>query len=142
MRGGVGKQINGLSNLIKRHIDRQAAMHNLTGVQGRILHMILAETCNGEVFQRDIEEEFNLRRSTATGILQLMEKNGMITRQSVPYDARLKSIVPTTKAAALHEAVSRDIQEIEKCLAQNIAPEDLAVFRKVLEQMYRNLGNH
>lgn len=139
MGNDVGKLINGMSNLIKRQIDRQAAAHELTGVQGRILHMILAGTRDGEVFQRDIEEEFNLRRSTATGILQLMEKNGMILRQTVPYDARLKSIVPTEKAAALYDAVSADIQEIERRLAQNIAPDDLAVFRRVLEQMYRNM---
>lgn len=139
MGNNIGKLINGLSNLIKRQIDRQAAAHELTGVQGRILHMILAGTRDGEVFQRDIEEEFNLRRSTATGILQLMEKNGMILRKPVPYDARLKSIVPTEKAAALHDAVSGDIREIERLLAQNIAPDDLAVFRRVLEQMYRNM---
>lgn len=139
MGNDIGKLINGMSNLIKRQIDRQAAAHELTGVQGRILHMILAGTRDGEVFQRDIEEEFNLRRSTATGILQLMEKNGMILRQTVPYDARLKSIVPTEKAAALYDAVSADIQEIERRLAQNIAPDDLAVFRRVLEQMYRNM---
>lgn len=139
MGNDIGKLINGMSNLIKRQIDRQAAAHKLTGVQGRILHMILAGTRDGEVFQRDIEEEFNLRRSTATGILQLMEKNGMILRQTVPYDARLKSIVPTEKAAALYDAVSADIQEIERRLAQNIAPDDLAVFRRVLEQMYRNM---
>lgn len=139
MGNDIGKLINGLSNLIKRQIDRQAAAHELTGVQGRILHMILAGTRDGEVFQRDIEEEFNLRRSTATGILQLMEKNGMILRKPVPYDARLKSIVPTEKAAALHDAVSGDIREIERLLAQNIAPDDLAVFRRVLEQMYRNM---
>lgn len=139
MGNDIGKLINGMSNLIKRQIDRQAAAHELTGVQGRILHMILAGTRDGEVFQRDIDEEFNLRRSTATGILQLMEKNGMILRQTVPYDARLKSIVPTEKAAALYDAVSADIQEIERRLAQNIAPDDLAVFRRVLEQMYRNM---
>ncbi len=35
-----------------------------------------------EIFQKDIEAEFNIRRSTATGILKLMEKNGFINRQT------------------------------------------------------------
>ena len=45
-----------------------------------------------EVFQRDIQEQFSIRRSTVTGILQLMEKNGLITRSSVERDARLKKL--------------------------------------------------
>ena len=35
------------------------------------------------MFQRDVEAEFNIRRSTATGILQLMEKNGFLLREPV-----------------------------------------------------------
>lgn len=43
-----------------------------------------------EVYQRDIEAEFSIARSTATGILKLMEKKGYIRRVSVERDARLK----------------------------------------------------
>ena len=45
-----------------------------------------------EVYPRDIEAEFSIARSTATGILKLMEKKGYIRRVSVERDAFFRVI--------------------------------------------------
>ena len=63
----------------------------------------LSEHEGKDVFQRDLEEEFSVRRSTATGILQLMEKNELITREPVSHDARLKKLVLTPKAIEIQK---------------------------------------
>lgn len=139
MKEDIGKMISVLSNQIKRYIDRHTSECGLTGVQGRILHFILVKSSQDEVFQKDIEEEFNLRRSTATGILQLMEKNGVLRREKVPYDARLKSLIPTSKALELKKKVDMDIQNLEELLRKNIDPEKMDIFFKVMEQMSKNL---
>ena len=55
------------------------------------------------VFQRDIEREFSITRSTVTNILQLMERKGYIERRSVPQDARLKQLVLTEEGICFHE---------------------------------------
>ena len=55
------------------------------------------------VFQRDIEREFSITRSTVTNILQLMERKGYIQRLSVPQDARLKQLVLTEEGIQRHE---------------------------------------
>lgn len=141
MQYHIGRMIAILSNQIKRYIDSISLEHGLTGVQGRVLHFILANPTRGELFQKDIEEEFNFRRSTATGILQLMEKNGMLIRESVSYDARLKNIVPTEKGSKLQAQVNNDIIELENALTQNIASQDLEVFLKVIGQMQKNIGS-
>ena len=52
----------------------------------------------GDIYQKDVEKEFQIRRSTATGTLQILEKNGFIRREPVKQDARLKKLVPTDKA--------------------------------------------
>ena len=91
-REDIGFQIRTLSHLVKRTVD-QAAFDGVddhpTGVQGWIIGYLYRNR-DKEVFQRDIQEQFSIRRSTVTGILQLMEKNGLITRRSVEQDARLK----------------------------------------------------
>ena len=93
----IGRIIGILSNQIKRQFDSSASKTGVTGVQGRVLHYLLGQPREQEIFQKDLEEEFNLRRSSATGILQLMEKNGYIERVPVEYDARLKKIVVLPK---------------------------------------------
>lgn len=138
----AGRVIGMVSNQIKRQLDEFTSRSTLTGMQGRFLHFILAkygESTETEVFQRDLEEEFNLRRSTATGILQLMEKNGLLYRESVAYDARLKKIVITEKGMRMREQVVENFRVLEERLQCGISPEDLAVFFRVMERMSKNL---
>ena len=96
----LGFQIRTLSHLVKRTVDQTAFAgeeDHPTGVQGWIIGY-LYENRGKEVFQRDIQAQFSIRRSTVTGILQLMEKNGLITRSSVERDARLnQSLTPQEK---------------------------------------------
>ena len=54
-----------------------------------------------DTFPKDIEKEFSINRSTTSEMLKLMCKNGMITREEVDYDARLKKIV-LTEASRQH----------------------------------------
>lgn len=138
MQNSVGRTIGRLSNQIRRRLDACSTHNGMSGSQGRILHFILAQT--EDIFQKDIEEEFNLRPSTATGILKLMERDGIIRRESVEYDARLKRILVTDKVAEIKEQVIQDVQGIDLALVQGISKEELSVFFKVTQQMSKNLG--
>ena len=81
-------------------------------------------------------------KSTVTGILQLMEKNGFIYRESVEKDARLKRIVPTKKAEALRPSILSHINESEAQMTQGISKKDVAVCKQVLLQMLQNLSEN
>ena len=89
-----GAWINLLSHKVKKRLNATLWDMDITAVQSRVIYYILAHYQEGPVFQRDVERVFSLSRSTATGILQLMEKKGIIRRESVASDARLKSLVP------------------------------------------------
>lgn len=84
----AGRCISRLSNQIRRRLDSFAVKSGVSGSQGRVLHFVLAQT--EDVFQRDIEQEFNMRPPSATELLKMMEKNGLIRRESTAQDARLK----------------------------------------------------
>lgn len=135
----VGKVISILSNQIKRQFDNEESQMSLTGSQGRILHYILLESICRDLFQKDIEDEFNLRRSTATGILQLMEKNNLIYRENVAHDARLKRIVVTPVGLQMKNRAMESIRVLEKKIKKNISDKDLETFFKVMKQMSKNL---
>ena len=136
----IGRWVNQLSHQIKRRMDARLANMGVTGVQGRMLHYIIDHCQEQPVFQKDLEEIFGLRRSTATGILQLLEKNEMIRREPVPYDARLKSLVPTDKAVAIQHEMHGCIRETEQLLAKDITPEQLQMFLQTIRKMSENLS--
>ena len=98
----MGKLIHMLSHEMKRNqpIDK-VIKADLTIMQKHILKFILLETMHKDLYQKDIEEEFQIRKSTVTGYVQLMEKNGYLTRESDKEDARKKRLVPTEKAEGL-----------------------------------------
>ena len=130
-----------LSHKIKMRMNAALSDLGITGVQSRIMHFILVHCQDGPVFQKDVEDAFSLRRSTTTAILQLMEKNGIIIRESVPYDARLKSLVPTDKAARLDEQVRTRILEIDAMLTRDLSPGQQQLFMEIAAQMARNLDS-
>ena len=140
-REDIGFQIRTLSHLVKRTVDQVAFDEqddHPTGVQGWILGY-LYENQGREIFQRDIQEQFSIRRSTVTGILQLMERNGLITRSSVERDARLKKLELTPRGVELHKRVERSIRQVEDRLSQCLTPEEKATFLTICEKIRAHL---
>lgn len=131
---------NTFSNQIKRESEINAAHIGITRMQARIIYKVYEITKYREVFQKDIEEEYDIRRASATGILKLMEKNNLMKRESVEYDARLKKIILTDKAIALLEQIEKNAKLFEERLTQGISKEELAFFYSIIEKMSKNLG--
>jgi DNA-binding MarR family transcriptional regulator len=139
MEKDCGIWIHILSHKLKKRMNAKVQSLGLTGVQSRIMHYIIVKCADGQVFQRDVEKAFGMSRSTATGILQLMEKNCLIQRENVASDARLKSLIPTQKAAHLDEEIGKLIQQIEQQLTNGISDEKLNVFMETAMHMSANL---
>ena len=93
-----------------------------------------------DIFQKDIEEEYSIRPSTASEMLKQMEERGLIRRETVPYDNRLKKVVLTEKALVCRQQVREDLTRLEETLTQGIPPEDMEVFFRVIEKMMDNLA--
>ncbi len=140
MKETVGRSVGMLSNLIRRHFSTFSFHDTLSGAQGKTLHFILVRSSEGDVFQKDVEEEYSLRPPTATKILKDMEKNGLIRRETVPYDARLKRIVATEKALQYQELIRESLEETESRLTNGVSEEDLDTFFRVIRQMIRNMS--
>ncbi len=134
----AARYISKLSNKLRRRIDAFSRKDNFSGSQGKVLHFILAQ--NTDIFQKDIEEEYSLRPSSATELLKKMEQNGLIYREPMPNDARMKRIVVTEKATQYKDIVWKHITDLENELIRDIPSEDMAVFFRVIEKMMDNLS--
>ena len=77
----IARYIGILANRLRREIDALASCGEYSGAEGKILHFILAHT-DSEIFQKDLEEEFGMRPSSASALIKKMEQNGLITRGS------------------------------------------------------------
>ncbi len=91
------------------------------------------------VYQKTIESDFNIRRSTVTTILQLMEKKGYIKRSAVEGDARLKQISLTEQGRATAIKTKAMIDGMESSILEGIAPDKLEIFYEVAQKLMTNM---
>nr|WP_300834803.1 MarR family winged helix-turn-helix transcriptional regulator [uncultured Acetatifactor sp.] len=105
----------------------------------RILNFALVPYPDREIYQKDIEEELNIRSASVSTLLKKMEAQDIIRREKVSCDERLKKILPTRHTVEMKEQVERHVALLEKRLTVGVGEEELKVFFDVLEKMQENM---
>lgn len=134
-------KVRRVANLMKRRSEEILQQtHNFNFTSRHLaIAKYLSENRNKDIFQKDIEDAFCIRRSTVTAILNLMEKNGIIKRESVDYDARLKKITLTKKALDIRNKVIDRMVDMQDEMLYGITNEELENFCKVLDKIKNNI---
>ena len=138
----LGLDISKINHIISRKMDASvisAIDDNLTVSQAYVIDFISNEGKDKEIFQKDLEREFDLKRSSISLMLNNMEKSDLIERVPVTEDARLKKIILTQKSIKIYEKISTAIDSIENKLSENITPEEIKVFQSVLDKIRNSL---
>lgn len=92
-----------------------------------------------DIYQKTIESEFGICRSSVTSLVKLMEKKGYIQREAVPGDARLKKIVLTPEGRATAIRVKETLDSMELDILKGISPEELQTYFAVADKIKNNL---
>ena len=137
-----GYEIKTLGNLIHRRTVLKACkiegLDDITVMHGWILGY-LNNNSSKEIYQKDIEESFDITRSTVTNILKLMEKKGYIKRSSVEHDARLKKIELTPLGKEMNEKTVKAMDKLDLELEQIFTEEELDSFLKSLSKLKKKV---
>ena len=120
-------------------MNKFAKKFGLTGVQIQIIDYLNHLPQNQFVYQKDVEHEFNIRRSTATSVLQKMEENQLIMRNVSPSDSRIKIISALPKAEELQPQISQFLAETNTDLLNSISTFQRRGFLKALNKISNEL---
>lgn len=111
------------------------AKYDLTMAQYKILKLLYSEP-EGTVRLKDIEAYFSMTHPTAIGILQNLEKKGLIEKRENPNHARSKFIVPSEKALSIQTelvSVGADLEnELTKRLNSRERKQLVSLLKKML----------
>ena len=139
----IGAEVKALTHAFRRKFSlasRQAGAEDLSAMQGHVIGYLYF--CRDkDVFQRDIEETFNITRSSVTGIVKLMEEKGYLTRQSVQGDARLKKLTLTRKGLEHHQRAMAAIDQVETAALRDFSQEEIDLFRSLCTRIRTNLSD-
>lgn len=138
----IGKIIRELNSAFKRNFiacGMAAGLDEVTLMHGWIMGY-LAHNQDRAIYQKTIESDFGIKRSTVTTILQLMEKKGYITREAVEGDARLKRIFLTDQGRETAARTKTMIDRMESSVLEGIGEEELEVFCQVARKLLSNMN--
>lgn len=133
-------EIKVLSHLLRREFsmsDEKAKVESFTSSGGSIIGFLAH--AKADVYQKDVEAHFSIRRSTASKMLQSLEEKGIIQRMSVERDARLKKIILTELGWNMHYYVSGAIERINTQATAGIDKDELDRFYSTLEKIKLNI---
>ena len=134
------RKINKVSTKVKREITNLKKLHDideLSGENGRVLGFIYHN--KEKVYQKDIEKEFGITRSTASNTISLLEKKGFLKRNNSEEDQRLKSLVLTEKGINHVKIVSYELSKFDKEIEDNFTDDELNQFISYLEKLEKIL---
>ncbi len=142
MKKEIIKQLRMLNNAIRRYVDCCSPVTNelddVTSTNGWII-AYLADHQDEDIYQRDLEKEFGIARSTTSKVIALMEKKGLVAREKVVCDDRLKKIILTDKSQEYVEKIRNDNLEIEKKLIAGFSDEELEKLSDYVDRLKKNI---
>ncbi|HEY8423782.1 MAG TPA: MarR family transcriptional regulator [Clostridia bacterium] len=131
------KKANGL---LLQHLNDICINHGLTGKQFLLLRFFYQNQDQKEhILQTKIQNNFRLRRSTITSVLQTLEKKGMIVRKTDETDQRKKVVIMTDQAKDIIERIEQDAKKSDDMLLSIFSDEEYNSLVDMLDRICENL---
>lgn len=94
-----------------------------------------------EIYQKDLEKVCHMAPSSITAMVKSLEKSGLIRREAVAEDARLKRIVITEAGERFHDRTIENFNRLEAIAGEGISEKEMDRFFDILIRINRNLKN-
>ena len=108
--------------------------YDLTTAQYKVMKYLYDEAENG-VRIVDLEKYYSMTHPTTIGIVQNLEKKGLVEYRENPNNARSRFIVPTEKAMKQKEELENIGEELEDELTKNLSEKEKERLIYLLKKM-------
>lgn len=143
MRREILRNLRAIGCGIKKHFDSspiKKEFERISGTHGWVI-LFLAENEGKNIYQRDLEKQFGISRSTTSKMIAHMEQEGLVGREKVACDDRLKKLVLTEKSKELAQKAREDSLMAVKKLTMGFTDDELENLSDYLIRMRNNMTN-
>jgi MarR family transcriptional regulator for hemolysin len=120
----------------ERAFNEELAPHGITYRQCQVLFLLALK---GDLTQTELAANMRIEAATLVGILDRMERDGWITRQTSATDRRKKLIRPTLRVRPVWKKITGCARRVRARATRGISPRDLQRVRDVLAALQNNL---
>lgn len=136
---GITRKFSVVNQKLRHMFDRAFAHTGVTAKQASVLHFVYTQNKNSNIYQKDIETEFDIRSSSATSMLHSLERQSFIIRESDKNDFRLKKLVLTNKGIEMVEPLQQNIDLINHEILKGFSEQEIDLLNDFLERISDNL---
>ena len=120
-----------------RRVTRAVAeQYGLTGSQLLVLKMLEPR---GQLSLSDLSERIRAKNSTVTGIIDRMERDGIVARRRSDADRRVVHIELTPKGRKLAQGVQTDPMQLFRALLEDLPARDAAELERITTKLARRV---
>ena len=131
-RDPIGHRIKTINNLMRKTMDKKTGQRP---DRVTLMHCWII----GFVQDREDSGLDTFPRSTTSEMLKLMCKKGMIEREEVEYDARLKKIILTESSRNHNRQIEDKMKEMHQKLIKDLSEEEINTFIKISDKLINNI---
>ena len=121
------------ANLLGKEADRVLQGFGLTQAQFDILMLLRYQTADGSADQTTLGEMLVVNRSNVTGLVDRMERDGLVTRAGDPADRRVKRVRMTPVGARILDRAEQAYAARTREVVAGLTPASLAALCRSLE---------
>ena len=120
------------------YLKREMAL-DLSPIQCEIF--ILLEENGGSMTQRDLEDQLDLSKSTLSGVLRTMEKNGFVEKVASDTDRRIMVVTLTDEGGEIYFEAMKRFEELDRKIFDGLDEEEMAALSKALVKIRNNISS-
>lgn len=136
----IAHEIHGISHCFFSVVNCSLKQEELTKSQMDIIRFLIDQRKEDKLTnQRDLERYFSVSNPTISGLLDRLEKKGMIVRTASPKDKRIRNIELTEKAITLYDRLKATIDGLERTMLRGLSPEQIEQGLVFLQTIMKNL---
>jgi MarR family transcriptional regulator for hemolysin len=132
----IGYWLTLATGAFHRALTEEVAPHGITYRQSQVLAWLVIE---GELSQAELASKMMVEPPTLVGILDRMERDGWITRNSCATDRRKKLIRPTEAAEPVWEKIAECGKRVRARATSQLSADELRMLKEMLGRVQQSL---
>lgn len=122
-----------------RHRNLTREVYSVRGIKSGHTKVLRALEEHDGCIQVEISRKCGIKPATTVSVLNVMEKDGLIERRSVPGDRRAIGVYLTERGRTQLTILDEMDVVLSEALLKNFTPEEAAAFNDYLERMKQNI---
>ncbi|MCJ8162946.1 MarR family winged helix-turn-helix transcriptional regulator [Acinetobacter zhairhuonensis] len=128
-----------LATYIDADCAEQLAVHGLS--EGRFILLFLLDAAEDGIAPKDLAEQVGITRPTVTGLVDGLEREGLVERHADPEDRRALKIQLTAKGKSIAKNVFEQHSRWIAKIFGNLTSQERQQFTQLLTKVSNNLTN-